>query len=216
MQELLAVAPHRQGFPRDVFEHAGDVILDEVQDRQNLADTLSGEILEIAGFEDLDDNVLNILDQALLVLAGDRSGKSFRRLIDFFGCAQNFLCRLLRAYGDFGQLIGNARHWRRIAWQIRPVGFDHAAANCADDQVKLRREAFRSGSGGRFYFARKLCRRRRDHGAQCCKLVHQFGMARRHLWVRNAAGRPGRGRLFNAEDFARLGHCCLQPVQRKE
>ena len=72
MQELLAVAPHCRGFPRDLFDHAGDVIFDKIQDRQNLADALTGKILEIAGFKNADDDILNILDQALLIFAAER------------------------------------------------------------------------------------------------------------------------------------------------
>src|SRR4029077_14886865 len=50
VQILRAVAPSC-GRVLDLFERAGDVILDEIERRQNLADALAGEVLEVAGRE---------------------------------------------------------------------------------------------------------------------------------------------------------------------
>ena len=50
------------------FHHAGDVILDELQRRQHLGDALAGEILEIAGLEDADHVIADVLGERLLLL----------------------------------------------------------------------------------------------------------------------------------------------------
>ena len=72
VQILRAVAP-RRGRIFDLFEHAGDVVLDEIERRQNFADALAGKILEIAGLENLDHEILDVLGEAVLAASMARS-----------------------------------------------------------------------------------------------------------------------------------------------
>ncbi len=60
-----------------------------------LASALAGEVLEIAGFEDLDHAIADVLGEALLDFAFERGGQIVRRLIDLFRGGENFLRRLL-------------------------------------------------------------------------------------------------------------------------
>ena len=79
VQVLRAVAPSARRRVLDLVEHARDVILDRVERRHHLGDALAGEVLEIARFENPDDEIGNVLRQPCSILplsAADRLSAS--------------------------------------------------------------------------------------------------------------------------------------------
>src|SRR4051812_33424891 len=88
-RELLDAVPDRQ--------QPGDVLLDELQRLKHMANALAGEILEIAGFENLHDPVLNVVGKPLLMAALGRRRQRVGGLVDLFGRLQDRLRRLLGA-----------------------------------------------------------------------------------------------------------------------
>src|SRR5580704_17376582 len=84
----------------DLVEQAGNVSLDDFQRRHDLGDPPPDQILEIAGLENADDEIRDILRRALLDLALERSPKVICQLIDLFGGGKDFLRRLIGAGGN--------------------------------------------------------------------------------------------------------------------
>ena len=106
-RELLDVMPDRQ--------QPGDVLLDELQRLEYMTDALAGEILEIAGLENLHHAVLDIMGQPLFVAALDRRRQRVGGLVDLFGRLQDRLRRLLGAADDRRKLAAGARRPRSTA-----------------------------------------------------------------------------------------------------
>ena len=103
------------------LDQPGDVILDEAQRRHHLGDPLAGEVLEIAGLEDLHHPVLDVVRQPLVVTALERGGERARGLVDLLGGLQDRLRRLLGAVDDGRQLAAGARGVRARSGRRPPT-----------------------------------------------------------------------------------------------
>jgi hypothetical protein len=136
VQILRAVAP-RRGWVLDLLEHAGDVVLDEIERRHDFGDTLAGKILEIAGLEDLDHEFLDVLGEALLELAAERGREVVRHLIDLLRRRQDLLRRLFGAVDHLFELVGDARHRRHGGVRPGGAGGRGLAADRAGNQIEL-------------------------------------------------------------------------------
>ena len=95
------------------FHQPGDMLLDERQRLDHLADALAGEILEIAGLENLHDAVLDVVGEPLLVAALEHRRERVRGLVDVLGGLQHLLGRLLGAADDRFEFAAGARDVRR-------------------------------------------------------------------------------------------------------
>src|ERR1700730_5839819 len=73
------------------IHHHGDVVFDELHRGHHLLDALTGQILEIAGFEDRNHALLDIFAEQLLLIRRGYLGQRARRLIDRFRGLQNLL-----------------------------------------------------------------------------------------------------------------------------
>ena len=67
------------------------MVFDELHRGHHLADALTGEVLEVAGFEDRHHALLDILAEDLLLVRRVHLGQRARRLIDEFGGLQDLL-----------------------------------------------------------------------------------------------------------------------------
>ncbi len=74
-------------------------LLDAAERRHHLGHALAGEILVVAGFEDLDHAIADILGKSLLDVALERGRQVVCRLIDVFGRREDLLRRLLASPG---------------------------------------------------------------------------------------------------------------------
>ena len=102
--ELLDAAPD--------FHQAADVLLEERQGLDHLADPLAGQVLEIAGLENLHHPVADVVGEALLVLALERGGQRVGALVDVLGGLQHLLRRLLGAAHDGRKLAARRARCR--------------------------------------------------------------------------------------------------------
>jgi hypothetical protein len=75
--------------------HPRDAVLDEFQRRQHLRDALAGKVLEIAGIEDADHLVADVLRERALLLALDRGRKRVGGLVEIFRRRKDLLDRAL-------------------------------------------------------------------------------------------------------------------------
>ena len=78
----------------------------------HLGDALAGQVLEIAGLEDLDHALLDVLRQRLVLLVLQARGERRGHLVDLFGARQDRVGRALGAADDRVELVGDARHLR--------------------------------------------------------------------------------------------------------
>ena len=150
----------------------------ELQRRHHLADALAGEIVEIAGFEDLRHLVLDVLRHALLVPALERGGERGGGLFDRLGGFQDAVGRVGRAFLDGRELLRDARHLPAVEAMILQRA--HLAFGLLDrliDDVEFDLELARLCGGDFLLRRRGFARSRRDHGAQRAQLGHQLGVA---------------------------------------
>jgi hypothetical protein len=81
----------RRGVPRrDRGERARGLRLDLFERRHDLGHALAGEVLEIAGLENLHDAVPDVLGEAAVDPVLERGSEVVRRLIDVFGGGPGF------------------------------------------------------------------------------------------------------------------------------
>jgi len=62
---------------RELVERAGDLFIDATERRHHLGDALTGEILEIASFEDLDHAIPDVVGEFLRDVALERGRHLF-------------------------------------------------------------------------------------------------------------------------------------------
>ena len=74
----------------------------------DLSYALAGEILEIAGLENLQDAVPDVLGEAAVDPVLERGSEVVRRLIDVFGGGQDFLSRHFAVLAHRFELVGDA------------------------------------------------------------------------------------------------------------
>ena len=97
------------------IEHGRDLVLDHRHGADHIADALAGKILEIAGFVDLHDVVLDVLGQAALVIVLQRGGERPGAFVDDLDRFQNFLRGVIHAVDRGAQFVGRARHAALLA-----------------------------------------------------------------------------------------------------
>ena len=120
------------------FHHLREVILDRLQRRHHLADALAGEIVEIAGFENLRHLVLDVLRHALLVPALERGGERGGGLFDRLGGLEQAVGRVCRAFLDGREFLHDARNLPAVETVFRRR--EHLAFGLLDrllDDVEL-------------------------------------------------------------------------------
>src|SRR6478609_6064107 len=78
--ELLDAVPDRQE-PRDM-------LLDELQRRHHMGDALTGEVLKIAGLENLHHAILDVMGEPPVVAALDRCRERVGGLVDRFAACR--------------------------------------------------------------------------------------------------------------------------------
>ena len=80
-RKLLDFAPHRQ--------QARDARFDQPQRLKHMGHALAREILKVAGFENLDHAILDVVGEAMIVAALQRNRERLRGLIDRLRCMQD-------------------------------------------------------------------------------------------------------------------------------
>src|SRR6478735_7139337 len=120
------------------LHHLDDVLFDEFHRLHHLADTLAGQVLEIAGLEDRDDLFLDILAKQLLLVGRDVLGQCGGGLVDRLDGLEDLLGGLFGAADDGAELAIDLGHFFAVeAVAVQHRYFPLGAADGVVDQVKL-------------------------------------------------------------------------------
>ena len=196
---------------RPDFHQAADMLLEERQGLDHLADPLPGQILEIAGLENLHHAVADVVGETLLVLALEPGGQRVGALVDVLGRLQQLLGRLLGAAHDRVELAARPRDvGRQRAAAGKRGDLLAAALERRVDRLELGLVGLRLGD----LRARRLHRgavrlgARLDQAAQRLDLRHELMVAQRGLGVaRGNVDAPAGARvLLDAENLALNRH----------
>ena len=219
-------APRRPDVSVDMVlissSNAGDVILDEhLQRRHHFVDALAVEILEIAGYENAVDEILDVLRcSPCSILRFQRGGKIIRKLIDLFRRAARIFC-VACSVPSVTARSSLAMRRSSEAPQPRHVAIAGAVAagEPAGDEMELAGEP--SGRGAAPRSGHISGRDAADVGAandraQCGKFLQDlrsarsFGMAKRSFRAVTAANAGRSGSLRSGRLCVRRAHLLCQ------
>jgi len=166
----------------------------------DLSHALAGEVLEIAGLENLHDAVPDVLGEPAVDPVLERGSEVVRRLIDVFGGGQDFLSRHFAVLAHCLQLVADAAR-RHPTAGVRAFGL-----RSAQDVVDQRKSRCEPLNGDALRSVGDGLQRGGDERPQCAQLLHDLRVAgRRYGFVGPRRTLP-RGDLLDAKDFARLAH----------
>src|SRR5581483_12437516 len=112
------------------LHHDDNVMLDELHRGPHLLDTLTGQVLEVAGLEYRNNTFLDFLAEPLLLIGRADFAQTGRRVVDGFGGFQNLLGSLLGATDHGAEFAIDLGHL--LAIEARAVQYGNFALGAGD------------------------------------------------------------------------------------
>ena len=157
------------------------MLLDELKRILHLGGTLSGQVVDVAGFVELHDLPANLLSERGCVGALRRLGHRARGQFDILGRLQDGLCGLLGARDDgFDLTAGAAQHAACRRSRVLRTCLRPRAAHRGVDQVELVLVGLRLGDlcPRPLHLLARHCGARLDQRAQRLQLGHEIAVTR--------------------------------------